>query len=166
MQVESEDQQLAIAFSQWFYEMLNSHNPTTMTTPSPDYGAHHFYQECKLQLLCATPQITKDTYIGACLVAERLLAFVKEEYLVFQPNLEKAGVRGVRNPHGLCMVQVCGSIHQADSVLGIFEQQFGLVREPQSQNWKVKCINLKIGTSGITEQPTLEHTQKTLSIES
>ncbi len=152
------DHQMAHQFAKWFYEMLNS--------LSGSYGPHHFYLDCKLEVVSVMPDIKKDHYCGADIVARRLKAFKLEEQLTFNPNLAASGLRGQSSPHGLFKALVCGTVHQNGQVLGIFEQQFGLVKDPDmNQNWRIKFTNLKLGRAQTNEVPTLEHTSRQLSLQ-
>ena len=46
--------------------------------------------------------------------------------------------------HGLIVVNVAGTIHNGEStVVGVFEQQFGLLQDPSTQgNYKIKFTRL------------------------
>jgi hypothetical protein len=77
--------------------------------------------------------------------------------LCFIPNLSHEGVQGRIAVHGLIMVLVCGTLHQQDRCVGVFEQSFGLIRDPSVDNvWKIKYTNLSLkSTSIVTKPPTL-----------
>ena len=169
-QVKSEqnnvDQLLAEQFTKWFFQMLNSYHPHTQEAPSESYGAHHFYKDCQLKIISATPELRRDIHNGDLDVSQRLLAFVKEEQIKFNPNMDPGGVKGMSNPHGLKVVAVCGTVHLNGRFVGIFEQQFGLVRDPDSENnLKIKFINLKLKRENTEIIPTLQETNQMLCID-
>lgn len=86
-----------------------------------------------------------EEYVGAEMVSLRLLSLVKEEYLLFNPNLHASGLKCTMSRHGLVLVAVAGTVHRDNTCLGIFEQIFGLISCPVRENtWKIKAVNLKI----------------------
>ncbi|XP_076018143.1 uncharacterized protein C3orf38 homolog [Genypterus blacodes] len=130
-------------FCRWFFQLLNSHNPTLAVEPQ-DWGPQHFWPDAKLRLVsCATGQQTEE-FLGAELVSLRLLALTKEERLLLSPNLDPRGLRALASPHGPVLVGVAGTIHRDDACLGIYEAIFGLIRSPVDNTWKIKFVNLKI----------------------
>uniref|UniRef100_A0A1A8IVV9 Chromosome 3 open reading frame 38 n=1 Tax=Nothobranchius kuhntae TaxID=321403 RepID=A0A1A8IVV9_NOTKU len=131
-------------FCQWFFQLLNSQNPSLGHQPL-QWGPQHFWPDVKLRLLSRTNVEEMEEFTGAELVSLRLLALTGGERLHFSPNLEPHGIKALASPHGLVLVGVAGTIHRDSSCLGIFEQTFGLIRSPLDENsWKVKFINLKI----------------------
>ncbi|KAF7666769.1 hypothetical protein LDENG_00090800 [Lucifuga dentata] len=131
-------------FCQWFFQLLNSHNPSLGQQPQ-DWGPQHFWPDVKLHLLSSADGQHVEEFLGAELVNLRLLALTREERLLLSPNLEPHGLRALASPHGLVLVAVAGTIHRDDTCLGIFEQIFGLIRSPLNSNsWKIKFVNLKI----------------------
>ncbi|XP_063910831.1 uncharacterized protein C3orf38 homolog [Zophobas morio] len=145
--------QLAEQFAQWFYTMLNKNECM---------NHEHFYPDAKIQItMVNSGQATTEVIEGDPLqIVQRLLLLRMNFNLVFNPNLSAGGVQGRVDPHGLVLVLVCGTLHAQGACVGIFEQVFGLVRDPQvSNNWKIKMseINLKSQT-GVTGLPTLEST--------
>uniref|UniRef100_A0A3B1J2P6 Chromosome 3 open reading frame 38 n=1 Tax=Astyanax mexicanus TaxID=7994 RepID=A0A3B1J2P6_ASTMX len=131
-------------FCRWFYQLFNSLNPTA-GLPVQDWGPQHFWGDAKLFILSCTGEQEQDEYYGAELVSRRLSALVWEEKLIFCPNLEQSGLKCLSTPHGLVLVAVAGTIHRENLCLGIFEQVFGLIRDPLEGNrWKMKYVHLKI----------------------
>ncbi|KAJ8304517.1 hypothetical protein KUTeg_018100 [Tegillarca granosa] len=148
-------QKLGENFARWFFKLLNSHNSETSETPD-DFGPHHFWDDAKLMVECHTPNFSSDLYSGSDLISERLLAFVKEEHLVFNPNISKEGVFVRSSPHGMMIVLVCGTIHRGNGCLGTYEQMFGLVADPRlNDNWKIKIVKLKLQSEQVTAIPKL-----------
>nr|XP_019945240.1 PREDICTED: uncharacterized protein C3orf38 homolog [Paralichthys olivaceus] len=143
-EVDFDPQVLGKQFCQWFFQLLNSQNPSLGQQPQ-DWGPQHFWPDVKLRLLATAGSEQMDEFLGAELVSLRLLALTKEECLLLSPNLEPHGFKTLASPHGLVLVAVAGTIHRDAACLGIFEQTFGLIRSPLENNsWKIKFVNLKI----------------------
>ncbi|XP_068590540.1 uncharacterized protein C3orf38 homolog [Cebidichthys violaceus] len=131
-------------FCQWFFQLLNSHNPS-LGQPPQDWGPQHFWPDVKLRLLSRAGSEQMEDFLGAELVSLRLLALTRDERLLLSPNLQPHGLRTLASPHGLVLVAVAGTIHRDEACLGIFEQIFGLISSPLEKNsWKIKFVNLKI----------------------
>ncbi|KAF1382399.1 hypothetical protein PFLUV_G00143390 [Perca fluviatilis] len=131
-------------FCQWFFQLLNSHNPL-LGQPPQDWGPQHFWPDVKLRLFSVAGHEQMDEFLGAELVSSRLLALTGDEHLLLSPNMQPSGLRTLTSPHGLVLVAVAGTIHRGEACLGIFEQIFGLIRSPLEKNcWKIKFVNLKI----------------------
>lgn len=131
-------------FCQWFFQLLNSHNPS-LGQPPQDWGPQHFWPDAKLCLLASAGSELMEDFQGADLVSRRLQALTKQEHLLLSPNLEPLGLRTLASPHGLVLVAVAGTIHRNGVCLGIFEKIFGLIRSPLENNsWKIKSVRLKI----------------------
>nr|XP_057937124.1 uncharacterized protein C3orf38 homolog [Doryrhamphus excisus]XP_057937125.1 uncharacterized protein C3orf38 homolog [Doryrhamphus excisus] len=131
-------------FCHWFFQLLNSHNPSLAQQPQ-DWGPQHFWPDVKLCLIARAGSEQMEEFLGAELVSCRLLALTKEENLLLSPNLEPHGLKVLASPHGLVLVAVAGTIHRDTACLGIFEQIFGLIRSPLDNNsWKIRSVTLKI----------------------
>ncbi|KAK5861306.1 hypothetical protein PBY51_022713 [Eleginops maclovinus] len=143
-EVDFDPQVLGQQFCQWFFELLNSQNPS-LGQPPQDWGPKHFWPDAKLRLLSRAGSEQMEEFMGAELVSLRLLALTKDELLLLCPNLEPHGLRTLASPHGLVLVSVAGTIHRDRACLGVFEQIFGLIHSPLENNsWKIKFVNLKI----------------------
>ncbi|XP_069735155.1 uncharacterized protein C3orf38 homolog [Phaenicophaeus curvirostris] len=150
-------------FCQWFFELLNSQHPLGVKAEE-GWGPQHFWEDAKMKLCYNTLEKNMEEYIGAEMVSLRLLSLVKEEYILFNPNLHSNGLKCAMSPHGLVLVAVAGTIHGDNTCLGIFEQIFGLTSCPVRQNtWKIKVVNLKIvgqntmGPGMQIEKPSLKY---------
>ncbi|XP_061926470.1 uncharacterized protein C3orf38 homolog [Entelurus aequoreus] len=131
-------------FCIWFFQLLNSQNPSLGQQPQ-DWGPQHFWPDVKLRLIARAGSEQMEEFVGAELVSRRLLALTKEELLLLSPNLDSHGLNVLASPHGLVLVAVAGTIHRDAACLGIFEQIFGLIRSPLDNNsWKIRSLNLKI----------------------
>lgn len=131
-------------FCQWFFELLNSQHPLGVKSEEK-WGPQHFWEDAKLKFCYNTLEKNMEEYVGAEMVSLRLLSLVKEEYILFNPNLNANGLKCVMSQHGLVLVAVAGTVHRGNVCLGIFEQIFGLISCPiQGNTWKIKIVNLKI----------------------
>ncbi|KFQ20429.1 Uncharacterized protein C3orf38, partial [Mesitornis unicolor] len=131
-------------FCQWFFELLNSQHPLGVKSEER-WGPQHFWEDVKMKFCYSTLEENMEEYVGAEMVSLRLLSLVKEEYLLFNPNLHASGLKCAVSRHGVVLVAVAGTVHRDNSCLGIFEQTFGLVSCPDRKNtWKIKVTNLKI----------------------
>ncbi|KFQ64814.1 Uncharacterized protein C3orf38, partial [Phaethon lepturus] len=131
-------------FCQWFFELLNSQHPLGVKSEER-WGPQHFWEDAKMKFCYNTLEKNMEEYVGAEMVSLRLLSLVKEEYLLFNPNLHASGLKCAMSPHGLVLVAVAGTVHRDNACLGVFEQIFGLISCPLRENtWKIKVVNLKI----------------------
>ncbi|XP_010123314.1 PREDICTED: uncharacterized protein C3orf38 homolog, partial [Chlamydotis macqueenii] len=131
-------------FCQWFFELLNSQHPLGVKSEET-WGPQHFWENAKMKFCYNTLEKNMEEYVGAEMVSLRLLSLVKEEYLLFNPNLHANGLKCAMSPHGLVLIAVAGTVHRNNACLGIFEQVFGLISCPIRENtWKIKVVNLKI----------------------
>ncbi|KAM6384092.1 uncharacterized protein C3orf38 homolog isoform 3-T3 [Alca torda] len=131
-------------FCQWFFELLNSQHPLGVKSEER-WGPQHFWENAKMKFSYNTLEKNMEEYVGAEMVSLRLLSLVKEEYLLFNPNLHASGLKCAMSRHGLVLVAVAGTVHRDNACLGIFEQIFGLISCPVRENtWKIKAVNLKI----------------------
>lgn len=152
-------QQLGEQFVSWFFKILNSNNPHTSSTPE-DFGSHHFWSEAKFSLHCITDGNRNEQFEGAGMVSQRFLAFVQEELLLFNPNVSTEGIRVKSEPHGLHLIMVCGTLHRQNECLGLFEQTFGIIRDPLlDNNWKIKTTQLRMQSTQVTAIPKLTYNE-------
>jgi len=146
--------EMARQFTNWFYSLLNQ----------CQLGMEHFWPDCSMCLVsssesdCSESDCSKlEIKNSAADVVQLIWDTKARNNLHFNPNVSHEGVQGRTDVHGLVMVLVCGTLHQQDRCVGIFEQLFGLIRDPSAcNNWKIKYTNLNLkGTSNITTLPTL-----------
>ncbi|XP_062862468.1 uncharacterized protein C3orf38 homolog [Trichomycterus rosablanca] len=145
-------------FCQWFFQLWNSQNPLA-GQPVQDWGPQHFWNDAKLLLVSHTGNHQREEFLGAELMSQRLFALVGQEQLLFCPNLEQEGLKCLTSPHGLVLVAVAGTIHRTSTCLGIFEQVFGLIRDPLENNrWKIQLVHLRIkGQLGKEMKPAVTY---------
>ncbi|XP_066274488.1 uncharacterized protein C3orf38 homolog [Branchiostoma lanceolatum] len=154
---KDEIQLLAEQFCTWFFNLLNSHHPLKTSSPVEGWGPQHFWADTQLRMEYHTPDLHQEEYEGPELVSQRLLAIVKNDLLIFNPNIAADGVKGKKDPHGLVAVLVCGTVHRQEKCLGMFEQCFCLVSNPaKHNNYKIKSTNLRIRGREVMGIPRLE----------
>jgi len=157
----ADDQEFATQFSVWFYTKLNGVNGA-----ADSFGIEHFFNDATMTLLITTADHKNsiEHFDGADLVVRRLVALVADEQLILNANQSEDGVRGMSDPHGRRVVFVCGTVHRGNAVLGLFEQQFGLVCDPAAENnWKICSTRLAMSTRTPSQLPTLSMTQNMLT---
>eukprot|EP00062_Callorhinchus_milii_P010908 gi/632956310/ref/XP_007893895.1/ PREDICTED: uncharacterized protein C3orf38 homolog [Callorhinchus milii] len=131
-------------FGQWFFELLNSQNPL-FGRPPGDWGPQHFWDDAVLYFSYCTHEERLEEHHGASVVSQRLVSLVKDERLLFNPNLSADGLKCTSSSHGLIALAVAGTVHNGPQCLGLFEQAFGLIRSSVGVcNWKIKFSKLHI----------------------
>ncbi|CAG7721667.1 unnamed protein product [Allacma fusca] len=132
-------QNLAFQFAEWFYARLNKLD---------DFTSIHFWNDCNFRLQFVTNQNFNETNIqhDGSQVCNLLRSLVADHCCYFNPNtLNGVGIRGILNPHGLAQVMVCGTVHKGTAAVGVFEQVFGLMKDPtMDNNFKIKFSVLKM----------------------
>lgn len=139
---EPEAKDIAEAFIPWFYDILNSLNSNNNS-----YWTHtHFWNDAKLILHIQQPNGThRDEIQGSTEASNRLIRFMLNFQVMFSPNLTANGVQSEMNCHGLLFVKSAGTLHKDSIAVGLYEQIFGLIKDPMSDgNWKIKDTQLQI----------------------
>ncbi|CAF1331360.1 unnamed protein product [Adineta ricciae] len=133
--------QLSHQFTEWFYTSWN-----TLTTFSPE----HFFPDCELTLV----HENQHRVLGSYYVCDILRSYVATQNLRFCPNIPSN--KAEESKHGLVLVQIHGTIHQHGTCVGIFDQAFGLVRDPNhSNNYLIKFTFLNMQTQTAQQQSQL-----------
>ena len=92
-------------------------------------------------------------------VAEALKHIVDKYRITYNPNMTRDGISGFVDAHGLALVTACGTLHNpaTSTVCGTFQQQFGLIRDPNlGNNWKIKFTHANlVSKESVSQQPTL-----------
>lgn len=139
--VVQEVQEMAKQFVRWFYPMLNNGHVANVNA-ADNFGPHHFWRDCKLKV--CTPHY-ENLVEGNSTVAQKLLALIGQHQLYFNPLDELQGIKCSLEPHGLVIILVGGGLHRGDLCIGLYEQTFGLIRDPTTgNNWKIKFTELKL----------------------
>jgi len=130
--------QLCQQFTEWFYTSWNE-----ISTFKPD----HFFPDCQLTLV----HENNRQVAGAYFVCEILRTYVGSQELRFCPNTNSNKVE--ESKHGLVLIQIHGTIHQRGSCIGIFDQSFGLARDPShGNNYLIKFCFLNLQTQQAKNQ--------------
>ena len=154
--------ELARAFTNWFYSMLNQQGTVL--------GPEHFWQDCSMCMVVSS-ELSEDKFEAHNNAEEVIMLLYDTKLkhnLFFNPIIANEGVKGKVDKHGLVLVLVCGTLHQEDKCVGVFEQLFGLIRDPSAcNNWKIKKTQLNLKSNQmISRLPTLEEGNLLYAIES
>ncbi|XP_051870802.1 LOW QUALITY PROTEIN: uncharacterized protein C3orf38 homolog [Pristis pectinata] len=140
----SEYKEMGKEFCQWFFQLLNSQNPS-FGQQAEDWGPQHFWEDAILHLTYCIQETQIEQHQSSASVSLRLLSLVKHEQLLFNPNISQSGIKCAASPHGVVAIAVAGTIHKNCQCVGIFEQVFGLIRTHFcGNNWKIRHINLQV----------------------
>jgi len=148
-------QEMATNFARWYFQLLNA----SVETDSTDWGPAHFWPDscAKVELLSGGGEAESLEALHSATEACQMLVHVfRKHKLRCNPNLCDEGVRGRLDPHGLVLVLACGTLHNQSNVCGFFEQVFGLIRDPDSDNnWKIKHTEARLVAGPVLTQPSL-----------
>ena len=162
------DREFAVEFCRWFYMMLNNaRNSSVLTADNSGFNTSHFFEDCTMKFLVKMPNnVSVYSFNGATEVSTRLLKMVCEEGVLLNPNLSERGIQTLCDSYGRKVIIVAGTIHHGDSI-GLFEQHFGLVRDPTADfSWKIKFTRIAFQFSDspqIQQEPILEYTKNMLT---
>ena len=142
--------QLSLQFTEWFFTAWNN---------LKNFSSDHFFPDCQLTLV----HENNRRILGAFYVCDLLRSYIANQELVFYPNVSSNKAEESR--HGLVVVQIHGTIHQRGTCVGIFDQAFGLTRDPtHGNNYLIKFIFLNMQTqSGQAQLQLPSHTAPTPS---
>jgi len=156
IQTTPEDQLMGQEFTKWFYRMLNACNPHGEPSDTP-FGVEHFFPTCELKIALVNTNHF-EVHQGAEAVCEKFLNLMQTELLIFCPNIDANGIMSIGTSHGLKIFLVCGTLHKEGNTVGVFAEQFGLVRNPDRQfNWNIRFTNLKLIAGAPLQPPTLQY---------
>jgi len=152
----SEAMEMACSFVRWYYPLLNG-----SLTCDTEFGSQHFWIDANAHVTLqqggpGSGETTSAEESGK-LASEMLKELVRKHRVTFNPNVSKEGVHGVIDAHGLAIVTACGTLHSGQRCCGTFQQQFGLIRDPETgNNWKIKFTNATlVSKEAVTEAPQL-----------
>ena len=137
--ISSNINQLSHQFTEWFYTSWNNLSSFTYD---------HFFPDCQLTLI----HENQRQIFGSHYVCEYLRSYILPQDLRFSPNIQSN--KALESKHGLVLIQVHGTIHQRGTCIGIFEQSFGLIRDPtHSNNYLIKFTFLHMQTQQAQSLP-------------
>jgi len=153
-------QEMAISFVRWFYQLQNS----SVESETADWSASHFWSDAsaKVSLMSTSGEVSEcmEVLNSSVEVSTMLVQVFRKHNLKCNPNLCEEGVRGKLSPHGLVMVLACGTLHNQQTVCGVFEQVFGLVRDPGADNnWKIKQTEARLVGGQVSEVPSIANSK-------
>lgn len=144
-------QSLAEQWAPWFYDLLKSCSVNMINDPSQphgmsDWGEHHFWADSRLNIeVTAGTNTTEESYSGAASVSARLYSMVVRESIYLNPNLDKSGINGKLDLRGIVIITVSGTVHRSSHYVGLFEQAFGLLKDPSvNNNYRIKFTHLRL----------------------
>ena len=148
----------AAQFAEWFYKMLNSCSPFT-ETPS-DFGPIHFFSDCSLHLKSVSGEQCDELQCsGSDAVCNKLRSFVRDDKVLFNPHLDVGGCASRTNSFGMSEIRVAGTLHREEQLLGLFVQQFGVLKDPAMQfNWRIKSTHLCVKAGQALSPPSITGT--------
>ena len=129
-------------FCSWFYNTVNRLQPECNHLLGDDLNDDIFCENSIIEINCFSnnEKITKKGN-GNVESANLLKDFLVSSKLLLNPNLE-SGVMAQKTDHGLLKVLCCGSLHHQNSFVGIFEQDFGLIKCPITNKWKIMVTKI------------------------
>jgi len=152
----SQCQELAISFARWYFQLLNA----SVDSDLPEWSPSNFWPDAsaKVSLMSGSGELSECVEVqqNAVEVSTMLVQMFRKHKLKCNPNMCEEGVRGKLSPHGLVMVLVCGTLHSQNTVCGVFEQVFGLIRDPGADNnWKIKQTEARLVGGQVSEVPSI-----------
>ena len=122
---EVQCQEMAVSFVRWFYHLLNT-SVHTDSSDSSDWNSSHFWPDAsaRVSLLSQAGELREclEVVNNSEAASKMLVNVYRNHKLKCNPNLCEEGVRGKLSPHGLVMVLACGTLHNQNTVCGVFEQ--------------------------------------------
>lgn len=98
---------------------------------------------------------TEDQCQGAAASSNKLIEVLLSEQLFL--NVNHSSIKGDMDTYGLARIVAGGTVHRSQQCLGLFEQSFGLIRDPLTDNnWKIKFTHLKLKAQGQTQGSQIE----------
>ena len=96
--------------------------------------------------------------LGSYYVCDTLRSYVGNQQIQFYPNIPSNKAEESR--HGLVVIQIHGTIHQHRTCIGVFDQAFGLTRDPtHGNNYLIKFVFLNMQTQTNSSQAQLLSSQ-------
>lgn len=140
-------------FCKWYYTMVNRLQPTCAHLSGDTLREEVFLGNSSAEVYVYGAATTRRTAVGQWGTYTLLKDIFTEHKILFNPNVD-SGIQSYAVEHGLIKLLVCGTLHQENSFVGIFEQEFGLVQSPIDRAWKI--INTKLNLKQSSETiPTL-----------
>ncbi|KAK4299737.1 hypothetical protein Pmani_028006 [Petrolisthes manimaculis] len=137
-------------FCKWYYTMVNRLQPAFANHAGDTLQEEVFLSNSSAEVYLYGPSTIQKSAVGQRDIYTLLKDVFTEHKIIFNPNMG-SGIQSYAVKHGLIKVMVCGTLHQENSFVGIFEQEFGLVMSPVDRAWKIMYTKLNLKQ---TSQPT------------
>ncbi|XP_063849144.1 uncharacterized protein C3orf38-like [Scylla paramamosain] len=122
--------------------MLNRLQPQGVVQVGDTFSSDVFMANCTMDIYLYGA-INTDKHATGQNNAYTLLKNVCTDFqLMFVPEID-SGVRAEMSQHGLVKLYCVGTLHQGETFIGVFEQEFGLVKCPQG-GWKILMTKLSL----------------------
>ncbi|ALC43589.1 CG13876 [Drosophila busckii] len=139
---------IARKFGEWFFDKYNGNKLSLID----------LWTDATLNMQVIADDGTNETECESAEEVISSLVGIKRLFgFHFNPNLLHSGVQGRMDAYGQVIVLCCGTLHSADTSVGVFECAFGLLRDPhQDNNWKPKKFKWLLRSSLCPITHTLE----------
>ena len=142
-------------FCEWFYMMVNRLQPECSTQHGDIFRRDIFCGNSKIEMYLVEGIRSESCQAeGDQACYDTIKQMLTKLKLLFSPNIE-GGVQIVKSSHGLVKVFCCGTLHCENSLIGIFEQEFGLVLSPVDRAWKIAYFKVNLKKSTFSQTPSL-----------
>ena len=168
-----EDTDFSLQFCKWFYLMLNNlnnynttsnFNTNNLNNNTNNLTPQHFFQDCRMLLLTDEHHNKNiEALQGSEAVCDKLRRLSCN--FNYNPNLSSQGLQTLSDRFGRRAIVVAGTLHSGDHV-GLFEQQFGLLRDSGAEyNWKIKSMRLALSSHTPQQHICLQNTKLIFSLQ-
>ncbi|XP_050717600.1 uncharacterized protein LOC126999252 isoform X2 [Eriocheir sinensis] len=130
-------------FCQWFYTMVNRLQPEAVHLPGDSLTVDAFVANSSVDVyLYSGQKVVEKHAVGQEDAFTTLRDTLLECGVCFAPNTDK-GPCCEMSKFGMVKLQCSGTLHRCQALVGVFEQEFGLVRCPDGR-WKVMVLKLNL----------------------
>ncbi|KAG7168876.1 uncharacterized protein C3orf38 homolog [Homarus americanus] len=142
-------------FCEWYFTMVNRLQPECAHLIGDMFREEIFYHNSTTDIYLIG-QTSEELHAQGGANTFALLRDTFNKFgLLFSPNLEN-GTQAFKSNHGMVRICCCGTLHHANSFVGIFEQENGLICSPVDRTWKIMYIKINLRQmSGQTVPPSL-----------
>ena len=143
-------------FCEWFYSMLNRLQPECASSTGDVFSETIFLTNSSVDVfLIGQASGNDERHAQGPPDSCKLIGDVCRQYrLLFSPNVE-SGTQAHRSSYGMVKVLCCGTLFQEKSFIGIFEQEFGLVKCPMDRAWKIMYTKVNLKQTSDAQVPSL-----------
>ncbi|KAK9512219.1 hypothetical protein O3M35_000688 [Rhynocoris fuscipes] len=161
---------LAVKFVEWFYSRINAsviHLKTNESNNEEKLIEDDFWSDAKLAINVTggSGEVIANYFAESSEECLKLISnSCAEHSIFFSPNLREDGTRGTTEPHGMILVMNCGTLHSTNGhrCVGLYEQVFGLIKDPVRDIWKIKMTKLNLRSQDVKSAPVLPESNQLL----